>query len=199
MTHSTEATDANEATEAAKRFALIQDSTVVNIILATDEFAALQADRWQAIREAPPGCQIGWGFNPESDQLSAPEVATVAPPVLAIVVKAVSADEAHASQLSVNPAKTEVTCVAGTRLSVQAELQLDGAPVPLAGSFRMPLRASDGRERFLLATMNQGLISLQATMADSGRWVVTEAGVNEALPPEQRMRFAGITIYVVEA
>lgn len=186
-------------TESAKRFALIQGNTVMNIIMATDEFAALQADRWQAIREAAADCQIGWSFDPETDAISAPITEVTEPPVLAIVVKSVQADPDNAAHLAVNEALTEVTCVAGTRLSVQAELQLEGEAFPSDGSFRLPMRASDGRERFLLATMVQGAISLQATMADSGRWMVRESGVNEALPPDQRMRFAGITIFVVEA
>lgn len=186
-------------TESAKRFALIQGNTVMNIIMATDEFAALLADRWQAIREVSTACQIGWTFDAQADAISAPVPEITEPPALAIVVKSVQADAENASHLSVNEAMTEVTCVAGTRLSVQAELQLDGEAFPSDGSFRLPMRASDGRERFLLATMVQGAISLQATMADSGRWMVREAGVNEALPPDQRMRFAGITIFVVEA
>lgn len=186
-------------TESAKRFALIHGNTVMNIIMATDEFAALQADRWQAIREVAKACQIGWAFDPEADAISAPVTEIPEPPPLAIVVKSVQADAENAAHLSVNEAMTEVTCVAGTRLSVQAELQLDGETFPSDGSFRLPMRASDGRERFLLATMVQGAISLQATVAESGRWMVREAGVNEALPPDQHMRFAGFTIFVVEA
>ncbi len=191
--------NATNQTEFAKRLALIKGGTVMNIIMATDEFAVLQGDRWQAIREATADCQVGWSFDPETDVIRAPVTEVSEPPALAIVVKAVQADPENASHLSVNEAMTEVTCVAGTRLSVQAELQLDGEAFPSDGSFRLPMRASDGRERFLLATMVQGAISLQATMADSGRWMVREAGVNEALPPDQRMRFAGITIFVVEA
>lgn len=189
----------SNTTESGKRFALIQGNTVMNIIMATDEFAALQADRWQAIREVATDCQVGWAFDPETEVISAPATEIAEPPALAIVVKSVQADAENAAHLSVNEAMTEVTCVAGTRLSVQAELQLDGEAFPSDGSFRLPMRASDGRERFLLATMVQGAISLQATMADSGRWMVRESGVNEALPPDQRMRFAGITIFVVEA
>lgn len=94
----------------------------------------------------------------------------------------------------------EVTCAMDTVLTVHAELRAPGGAVlPLTDRFRMPLRSRDGREKVVLAEMTAGIITITVPLRESGRWAVTEAMINEALPPAAQMDFGGITIYVVEA
>lgn len=93
----------------------------------------------------------------------------------------------------------DVTVPVGTTVTVTAELRgPDGAVLPVDAMFRMPFVARDGRERILLAQFVQGVASIGTTMAESGCWQITEATINRDLPPEQHMRFAGLSIYAVQ-
>jgi hypothetical protein len=116
----------------------------------------------------------------------------------AIVVTNIEADAEHAATTHVS-SFGEVTCIAGATITVTAELRgAGGAVLPLSDSFRMPIRASDGREKVLLASMANGIITIAAPLRDSGIWVITEELINQRLPDEAQMSFAGMTIYVVE-
>lgn len=116
-----------------------------------------------------------------------------------LVVTAIVPDTEHAAQTVVHDL-TEVTCPAGTVLTVSAELRdPEGNLLPLSESFRMPLRARDGREKVLLAVMDGGQVTITAPFRESGAWSVTEHLINLSLPAEQQMSFAGVQVYVVEA
>jgi hypothetical protein len=47
--------------------------------------------------------------------------------------------------------------------------------------------------------MVQGVITFSVQFDDSRVWEVTEAVINGDLPPEARMRFQGVKVYVVES
>lgn len=121
-----------------------------------------------------------------------------APPRPRLVVTAIVADVAHQAQAVVTAALDDVTCKIGTVLTVTAELRspVDGAVIPLSDSFRLPLRARDGREEVLLAAMVYGVVQIVAPMDQSGVWKVTEQTINEGLPEAMHMACAGLTLFV---
>ncbi|MCW5320553.1 hypothetical protein D5039_04955 [Verminephrobacter aporrectodeae subsp. tuberculatae] len=177
---------------------------VLNIIVADPEFIESIAPDWDHIEaidiqhELGLGVGIDWGYDLVNggfiDPTPATDTATQRP---RIVVATITADAAHAGQL-VLEGLHDATCPAGTTLRVVAKLQLDDQVLPMDGVFRVPFRARDGRERVLLGSMVQGVINFNVLLPDSGVWMVTEAAINEALPPEQQMQFAGLTIYTVD-
>ena len=115
-----------------------------------------------------------------------------------IAITAVEVDTAHQAQSLVS-GLSEVTCPVGSVLTVSASLQdAGGNVIPLSDSFRMPIVSRDGREKVLLARMEAGVITITAPMRESGVWKVIEARINEGLPEGAKMRFAGLTIFVVE-
>ena len=148
------------------------------------------------IAGAVPADFIGgkYSLNATADGLE-PNPAYVAPaaptPVSlpALTITAITPDAAHSATIA--PDFSEVTCPAGTTLTVSASLS-----VPVSGTFRMPLVSSDGRERFVLVEMVGGVASFQVPLAESGLWEVTEARINRDMPAEMRMAFSGIKVYV---
>lgn len=93
----------------------------------------------------------------------------------------------------------EVTCAAGATVSATVEIRTpDGTLIPVTVSFRMPIVARDGRERILLASFVDGVATVQAALPESGVWLITEAQINAGLPVENRMRFDGLVLYVVQ-
>ena len=137
------------------------------------------------------------------------EITTVPPPVAVeaslgmlskptLVITSIEADAGHASQALINGV-SDVTCPVGTVLTVHADLRdAAGQVLPLTDSFRMPLRSRDGREKVLLAVMQDGTVTINAPLRESGAWSVTEAMINESLPPGNQMGFAGFQVFVVE-
>lgn len=154
----------------------ILDATgeVVNTILADEAFVEAQfPGRWRLLENA---------------QSNTPE----------IVVTGIVADAEHAGTTTVS-GTAEVTCEAGATLTINAELRdASGNVLPLTDNFRMPFRSRDGREKVLLAVMADGIVTINAQIKDSGVWITDEAAINEALPDANRMKFSGITVYVVE-
>lgn len=150
--------------------------------LTEGQHAVLAPDGWQ-ITDAPPPV-----IEPAQPQ-AVPE----------LVITAISADAEHEASTLVQSVG-EVTCAAGATLTFTAELRgADGQPLPVSDVFRLPIRARDGREKVLLATMVDGVVTITAPMRESGVWSATAAGVNEALPDAAKMSFAGATVYVCEA
>ncbi|MCW8199291.1 hypothetical protein D8B23_12865 [Verminephrobacter aporrectodeae subsp. tuberculatae] len=188
-------------------YALIKNESVglgrvMNIIVADPEFIKSIAPDWDHIEAMDTlheqGVGMGWGYDFATGKFIDP--APAINPVLRprIVLAGITADAVHADQL-VLKGLNDVTCSAGTTLTVGAKLLLGEQTQPLNEVFRMPFRARDGRERILLARMVQGVISFTVSLPESGLWRVAEAAINEALPPEKQMQFDGITIYVVDA
>ncbi len=149
--------------------------------LQPGEFAQLTAEGWRVTTTPPP----------------APVVA--APQQLPeLVVTAIEPDTGHAAATQVR-SLSDVTCPVGAVLHMRAELRgASGDLLPLSDSFRMPIRSRDGRERVLLAVMADGVMQLDVPLRESGAWSATQAFINEGLPPEQQMRFAGVTVYAYE-
>lgn len=123
----------------------------------------------------------------------------VTPSQPAMVVTGIVADADHAGSTLVSD-MTSVTCPMGATLTVSAELRdHTGNVLPLSDSFRMPLRARDGREKVILAHVENGIATINAPMRESGVWIVSDESINKGLPSEMKMAFAGMTIYVFEA
>lgn len=117
------------------------------------------------------------------------------PPRPTMLVTGITADGA----VTVNEALDDATCRVGTILAVIAELRDPGDQIiPLTETFRMPIRARDGREEVLEAPMVLGRVEVAVPMDASGVWEVTEAAINEALPDAMKMHFAGLKIYVLK-
>ncbi|WP_321532259.1 hypothetical protein [uncultured Desulfuromonas sp.] len=93
----------------------------------------------------------------------------------------------------------DITSKAGSTITAAIELRdaASGETLPLTALFRMPLRASDGRERFVLVSMVDGVATITVTLPESGRWEVTQESINSGLPPAEHMQFAGLTLYIV--
>ena len=133
-------------------------------------------------------------LNATADGLE-PNPAYVAPSAPALVsfpaltITAITPDAAHSAVIA--PGFSEVTCQAGTTLTVSASLS-----VPVSGTFRMPLVSSDGRERFVLVTLTAGVATFDVPLTESGLWSVTEANINRDLPSAAHMAFAGIKVWV---
>lgn len=125
-------------------------------------------------------------------------VAPSAPAALpTLKITAIAADATHAASTAIAADFSEVTCPAGTTLTVTAKLvDSADATIPLTGSFRMPLIASDGRERIVGVAMTAGVASIDVPLAESGVWAVTQGSVNRDLPAAQNMAFAGAKVYV---
>jgi hypothetical protein len=92
----------------------------------------------------------------------------------------------------------EVTCLMGEAITFVGELQINSSLIPLTDTFRMPVRARDGREKLLLVKVIDGKALLTVTFSSSGLWEVTEESLNEALPADRQMAFKGLKIFVVE-
>lgn len=115
-------------------------------------------------------------------------------PTVEIVVTNVQTDS---PQAIIRPG--DVTVPVGTAVTVTAELRApDGTVLPVDAAFRMLFVARDGRERILLAQFVQGVATIGTTVSDSGCWQISESTINRDLPPEQHMRFSGLSIYAVQ-
>ena len=125
--------------------------------------------------------------------------APAAPQRPRIVITSITADPPHDELLMVAADLREATLPVGATLVVDAELRAGGALLPLTDSFRLPLVSTDGRERVLLARMQDGRVTLRVPMTDSRIWRITETQINSALPEAAQMGFDGLTLYVVEA
>jgi hypothetical protein len=97
------------------------------------------------------------------------------------------------------PRLGDITCKANTALCVVSEVRdVLGNLVPVTDRYRMPLRATDGREKVVLAEAVAGVVTINVTLRDSGVRYVTEDMINAALPPGLQMAFGGFTVYVLE-
>jgi hypothetical protein len=134
-----------------------------------------------------------WVALPEEEE----DVPSVQMPTL--VVTAVQADAEHAAAMQANGV-TDITCPAGAVLTFSAELRdAEGKVLLLDDSFRMPVRARDGRERVVIAQMTQGIVTIEVPLRESGVWSADEETINAALPARSQMRFAGITVFAFDA
>lgn len=114
-------------------------------------------------------------------------------PVPEVVIVGISADS-PAAVIDGN----EVTAPVGSVVTCTVEMRVGGSIVPISESFRMPVVASDGRERLSLATFTAGTAAIRFAVRESGMWHVTEDEINKRLPADRHMKFAGVTIYAVD-
>lgn len=191
-------------------FAIIEAGTVANLVLVDnlvneDGSITLAADHARQLypdaeRLQPVDgeyVQIGWAWPAGGAPVAPePEPVHVRPQ---IVVTSVTVDAEHAGESMVEGVAV-ATVPQGATLTVAAELRAPGGAVIASSDvFRMPLRATDGRERIVLARMTAGLISVTVPLRESGVWEISEAGINSAIPPENQMAFSGLKIFVVVA
>ena len=115
-----------------------------------------------------------------------------------IVITSLTPSAEHADD-SLIEGLHNVTMPAGSVLTVTCELRLGDQVLPVTEAFRMPLVARDGRERVVLVRFEEGAAVFIVPLTESRVWQVTEDAVNSALPADRQMRFAGLTVYVVEA
>ena len=150
--------------------------------LQPGEYARMTPEGWQVTTELPlPAVVLAPALLPE------------------LLITHIEPSEAHAAATQVH-SLADVTCPVGAVLQISAELRgAHGQVLPLSDSFRMPMRSRDGRERVLLAHMTEGLLQIQVPLRESGVWSVTQDTVNEALPAEAHMRFAGMQVFAIEA
>lgn len=115
-----------------------------------------------------------------------------------LVVTAINADPAWG--MAVSPELDDVTIPAGATVTITAELRhpITDDLIPLDATFRMPIRARDGREIVVLVGVQQGIASVDIPLKSSGAWRADESTINSGLPGEQHMQFAGVTAYVIE-
>jgi hypothetical protein len=115
-----------------------------------------------------------------------------------LIVTEITADPAWG--MAVSQDLSDVTIPAGATMTITAELRhpIANDVLPLDGTFRMPIRARDGREIVVLVGMQQGIATADIPLKQSGAWSVDEETINSGLPLEQHMQFAGITAFVVE-
>lgn len=99
----------------------------------------------------------------------------------------------------VDQAVPEATLPKNTMVTARGEVQMNGAVVTtFTGKFRLPIVASDGRERIILATITNGIMEASWTPSESGKWRITEAAINSALPPDRKMGWKELTVYVLD-
>lgn len=169
-------------------FAIVENGKVVNKAVAT----APLGTNWIPCDGTP--AYIGGDYDSINNVFSA-QPAPVMLPMLKIT--AIKADTTHAANTVIAADFSAVTCPAGTMLTVSAKLvDATGVTIPLTGSFRMPLIASDGRERIVGVAMTAGVASFAVPLAESGVWSVTDDNLNRDLPAAQHMAFSGIKVYV---
>lgn len=115
-----------------------------------------------------------------------------------LVVTGITADPQWG--ISVSDDFADVTVPAGAVLTITAELRAPDAEtvLPVDATFRMPVRARDGREMVVLAGIQAGVATVDIPLRQSGSWSSTEALINSGLPHEQQMQFAGVTAFVLE-
>lgn len=106
----------------------------------------------------------------------------------------------EAPQAIVNEAAGEATIPKASKITARGEVRINGAVIAEAftGAFRLPIIASDGRERIILATITKGLMEAHWTPSESGKWRITEAGINSALPADRQMTWRDLTVYVLD-
>jgi len=112
-----------------------------------------------------------------------------------LTITKISVDRDHVLQSSFTT--SEVTVPVGATVTATAQIMDGGNILPVNASFRMPVTASDGREIVALAQFVDGVAEIAIPFGASGIWSVAESTINRALPPEQQMSFAGVTVYVV--
>ena len=97
-------------------------------------------------------------------------------------------------------AKHEITTTEGTAITVNTEIHVGGVIyTPFTGTFRVPVVATDGREKVVLASVVSGAAAIAWTPKDSGIWEITQARINRDIPEVQHLSFADIKLFVLEA
>jgi len=165
-----------------------------------DEFGWLSPDQIEGRHTeiAPPETALsdGYAWNFTGFEWVAAQVQQPAAVVPQIVITKIASDKPTASLIE---GVSVATVPEGATLTVTAELRnaATGDVLPMSDTFRMPLHASDGRERVILATMKDGRLSVSVPLRESGVWEISETGINRNIPEENRMQFAGLQLFVV--
>jgi len=179
--------------------ALISGGVVRAVIVADLAFAqTLGYESVVNVAGVSPMPGPGWTWTGGS-AFTAPAAAGPAQgaPAPVLVLTDISVDNAHAGSSTIKPTLDDVTCPVGTTLTFSAELRnIGGQLLPVNDMFRMPVRSRAGQEMVLAVVMADGRTTVSVTMDQSGAWSVTDDTINQDLPPDRRMRFSGVRVFV---
>lgn len=107
-----------------------------------------------------------------------------------IIIKSINSNDVDA----IIDGISEITCKIATTITVIAEIKKNGNTIPLNDYFKMPLIASDGRERIVLAKFVNGIANISSTLNESGLWYITEDAINKGVLEENKFSFKGLKI-----
>ena len=167
----------------------------MKIIIQNDKISATATDDYiklgheQAVIDAPPGFEMA-RIGEYRYMNGGVEIPVEPTPVLSLVIDSITTEGVVEG--------TEVTLNVGSRVAVSGRILMGGKIVPVDASFRMPVMATDGRERLIGATAKAGIVTAAWTPKESGIWRITQALINRALPPEKRMSFLGLSVFAQE-
>jgi hypothetical protein len=120
-------------------------------------------------------------------------------PTPAVVILSATVSGPGAETALVDLEAGEITTPAGTTIQASGEIQIGGVKfAPFSGHFRMPVQASDGREKVVLATITAGNLAAAFPCKEVGIWSVTEDAINRDLSEEQKLQFRGLRVYVLD-
>lgn len=154
------------------RVAIIENNKVVNVIVADEGIECINGNIGDDYIN-------GEFITPE--KTSKPE----------IIITEIGSDDSNQILKTFN---SGIICKVGSTISVKAEIRMNGSIVPLNDYFRMPLIASDGRERIVLANFINGKASISSTLNEGGFWSITEESINKGVPESNQFSFSGLSI-----
>lgn len=117
------------------------------------------------------------------------------PPTLVIT----SVDSSKPDKTSISENLNDITCPVGTTLTFGIDLRINEHKLDtVTEQYRTPIRARDGREKIVSIDLINGEAVVKVTMRESGCWEIAEDMINESLPDDQYMCFAGVRVFVVD-
>lgn len=172
------------------QYAILENNLVKSIVIAEDSYAK-QFTNYVLVTGLDPMPEIGWSYI---DGQFAPPIPIDTNLLPILVITSVSPTGYALSD------SNEITCPAGTVLHGEIEIRMpdNSTVIPLTQNFRLPVKSEDGREIVVLASFTDGVGFVDIPLRNSGLWHITEDLINRNLPVENRMKFEGVHIYVLE-
>jgi hypothetical protein len=94
----------------------------------------------------------------------------------------------------------DITIPLNTTININGRLEsnLNQNIIPVTKSFRLPIKASDGRELVTLLSLVNGEFNHSFKFEQSGVWFINSSSINSRLPREEHMSFNGLEIFVIQ-
>lgn len=142
---------------------------------------------------------VSWMLLPYDGFVAPDEVEpepTPVPQIPEVVITSITSDDPN----MVLGGLSVVDINVGSNLSVVAEIQIDGKVIPLSKVFRMPMKAvgSPYNDRLIRVEFIDGIATFTVALPSSRHWSITEGLINESLSPEEKLKFDGLDVYVLE-